>query len=128
SPPMPFFSMEFADGGSLAQKLSGSPLPFRRAAQLLEMLARAMHHAHQQGVIHRDLKPANVLLRWEGEAPAEPGTEGSAGASPSLDRCTPKITDFGLAKIFVGELGATIPGYQTQTGAILGTPSYMPPE
>src|SRR5439155_1910122 len=70
-------------------------------------LARAMHSAHERGVIHRDLTPANVLLMADG---------------------TPKITDFGLAKIFVGERGVSSPGYQTQSGAILGTPSYMPPE
>src|SRR5439155_18172115 len=70
-------------------------------------LARAMHSAHERGVIHRDLTPANVLLMADG---------------------TPKITDFGLAKIFVGGPGVSSPGYQTQSGAILGTPSYMPPE
>jgi hypothetical protein len=98
----PYFSMEFADGGSLAQQLVGIPLPCRRAAQLLEMLARAIHYAHERGVLHRDLTPANVLLMADG---------------------TPKITDFGLAKIFIAG-GATL----TQSGAILGTPSYMPPE
>jgi hypothetical protein len=106
----PYFSMEFADDGSLAQKLAGVPFPARRAAELLELLARAIHYAHQRGVIHRDLTPANVLLMADG---------------------TPKITDFGLAKILLGELGepgALAPGARTQSGAILGTPSYMPPE
>ncbi len=97
----PYFSMEFAEDGTLAQKLVGIPLPFRRAAQVVEMLARAIHYAHERGVLHRDLTPANVLLMADG---------------------TPKITDFGLAKILIG--GAN----QTQSGAILGTPSYMPPE
>jgi serine/threonine-protein kinase len=103
----PYFSMEFADGGSLAQKLAGVPLPSQRAGELVEMLARAIHYAHQRGVIHRDLTPANVLLMADG---------------------TPKITDFGLAKIFLGEPGVLTPGGQTLSGAILGTPSYMPPE
>jgi WD40 repeat protein len=103
----PYFSMEFADDGSLAQKLAGIPLPFRRAAQLLEMLARAIHYAHERGVVHRDLTPSNVLMMADG---------------------TPKITDFGLAKILLGEPGVTTPVGQTQSGAILGTPSYMPPE
>jgi WD40 repeat protein len=103
----PYFSMEFADDGSLAQKLAGIPLPFRRAAQILEMLARAIHYAHERGVLHRDLTPSNVLLMADG---------------------TPKITDFGLAKILLGDLGVSTPSGQTQTGAILGTPSYMPPE
>ncbi len=96
----PFFSLEFCAGGSLERKLSGTPLPAKEAAALVETLARAMQAAHEQQVIHRDLKPANVLLTEEG---------------------TPKITDFGLAKK-LDEAG------QTQSGAIMGTPSYMAPE
>jgi WD40 repeat protein len=97
----PFFSLEFVEGGSLAAKLNGTPLPARQAAELVETLARAMHAAHQRGIIHRDLKPANVLLTAEGQ---------------------PKITDFGLAKQIDNTNG------QTQSGAIMGTPSYMAPE
>jgi WD40 repeat protein len=96
----PFFSLEFCAGGSLDRKLGGTPLPPVEAARLVETLARAMHAAHQANVIHRDLKPANVLLLEDG---------------------TPKITDFGLAKK-LDEVG------QTQSGAIMGTPSYMAPE
>jgi serine/threonine protein kinase len=98
---LPYFSLEFVDGGNLTQKLAGTPLPVRQAAELMEMLARAMHYAHQRGIVHRDLKPANVLLTADG---------------------TPKVTDFGLAKRLVGDAG------QTTSGAILGTPSYMAPE
>jgi WD40 repeat protein len=98
---LPFISLEFVDGGTLAQKLRGQPQQPREAARLVETLARAMHHAHQQGIVHRDLKPSNVLLSAGGE---------------------PKVTDFGLAKRGAGNSGLTA------TGAIVGTPSYMAPE
>jgi tetratricopeptide (TPR) repeat protein len=97
----PYLALEYVDGGSLAEKLAGQPQPPRSAAELIETLARAMHSAHERGLIHRDLKPANVLLTADG---------------------TPKITDFGLAKRMQAE------GGQTKTGDILGTPSYMAPE
>jgi WD40 repeat protein len=97
----PYFSLEFVDGGSLQNSLTGTPLPARDAARLVETLARAMEAAHQHGVIHRDLKPANVLLTKTG---------------------IPKITDFGLAKQLGQDSG------QSHTGQIMGTPSYMAPE
>ncbi len=97
----PFFSLELVDGGSLERRLAGGPLPPRDAAALVATLARAMHYAHEQGVVHRDLKPANVLLARDG---------------------TPKITDFGLAKQLDADSG------QTRSGVILGTPNYMAPE
>jgi serine/threonine protein kinase len=97
----PFFSLEFVDGGSLAHKVAAGPVPFRDAAEMVELLARAMHRAHQQGIVHRDLKPANVLLNKDG---------------------SPKIADFGLAKKMDDEASPTV------TGAVLGTPSYMSPE
>jgi WD40 repeat protein/Flp pilus assembly protein TadD len=97
----PFLSLEFVEGGNLDRKVNGTPQPARQAAALVETLARAVQAAHQKGIVHRDLKPANVLLTAEG---------------------APKITDFGLAKQLDGERG------QTQSGAILGTPSYMAPE
>jgi WD40 repeat protein len=97
----PYFSLEYVAGGSLAGQLHGTPLPVEQAAQLVEVLARAIHVAHQQHIVHRDLKPANVLLLPDG---------------------TPKITDFGLAKKLDDATA------QTQSGALLGTPSYMAPE
>jgi serine/threonine protein kinase len=110
----PYFSLEFADGGSLSGKMANEPQPAFAAAQLIEILARAMHYAHQRGVVHRDLKPANILL-------ATPAPDGSSMA-PASTFGIPKVTDFGLAKRMDVDLG------QTQTGAILGTPSYMAPE
>ncbi len=98
----PFLVLELVEGRSLAEWLAGTPRPARHAAELLETLARAVDYAHRQGVVHRDLTPANVLLTADGR---------------------PKITDFGLAKLIIGagEL-------RTQTGDLLGTPSYMAPE
>jgi serine/threonine protein kinase len=98
---LPFFSMEYAEGGSLAQKLAVRPLPAAEAAELVRTLAEAVDHAHQRNVIHRDLKPANVLLAGDGR---------------------PLITDFGLAKLLDGDTSLSV------SGAILGTASYMAPE
>jgi tetratricopeptide (TPR) repeat protein len=104
----PYFSLEFVEGGTLAKKLAGAPQPPREAAQLVHTLALAMDAAHQRGIVHRDLKPANVLLAGAADAP--------------VAQCVPKIADFGLAKRLDDDSG------QTQTGAIMGTPSYMAPE
>jgi eukaryotic-like serine/threonine-protein kinase len=96
----PYFALEYCGGGSLARQTKGTPMPSKEAARIVETLARGIEAAHQQEIIHRDLKPANVLLLMDG---------------------TPKITDFGLAKK-LDDAG------QTQSGAIMGTPSYMAPE
>jgi len=98
---LPFLSLEFVEGSSLASRLDGTPLPPRLASHLVEALAGAVHAAHEQGIVHRDLKPANVLLTADG---------------------IPKITDFGLAKKLDEATGLT------GTGEIMGTPSYMAPE
>ncbi|HZY87801.1 MAG TPA: serine/threonine-protein kinase [Gemmataceae bacterium] len=98
----PYFTMELVEGGTLAARAAGTPWPPRTAAELVQTIARAMHHAHGRGILHRDLKPGNVLLTADG---------------------TPKITDFGLAKLFA-DPGAG----QTRSDALLGTPSYMAPE
>jgi serine/threonine-protein kinase len=98
---LPFFSLEFVDGGCLSDRLIDQPLPIREAAELVRKLALAMASAHEHGIVHRDLKPANVLMTKDGE---------------------PKITDFGLAKKLEEDSGAT------RAGSIMGTPSYMAPE
>jgi serine/threonine-protein kinase len=66
----PFFTLEFVPGGSLAARLSGTPLPPKEAAGLVVQLARGVHDAHSKGIVHRDLKPANVLLGAHGAPPA----------------------------------------------------------
>ncbi len=97
----PFFTMKYVAGTTLAQRLAEGPLPPREAAALLAPICRAIHYAHERGVLHRDLKPSNILIDAEGR---------------------PHVSDFGLAKRVEGE------DRVTQTGAVLGTPSYMAPE
>jgi serine/threonine protein kinase len=99
----PYLALEFIEGGTLSQKLAGTPLAAREAAVLCQRLAEGMQAAHAAGVVHRDLKPQNVLL------------DGG-----SLDH--PKIADFGLAKTLDDDSG------RTRTGQVMGTPSYMSPE
>jgi tetratricopeptide (TPR) repeat protein len=98
---LPFFALELVEAGTLEQQLHGTPLPPRKAAELVATLAQALHAAHERGIVHRDLKPANVLLTADG---------------------TPKIADFGLAK----HLDAAV--HETQSGVVMGTPPYMAPE
>jgi eukaryotic-like serine/threonine-protein kinase len=97
-----YFSMRLLEGGSLAQRAGhrylGDP---RAAASLLATLARAVHYAHQRGILHRDLKPGNILLDADGR---------------------PQVSDFGLAKLLEGGTDVTL------SGAVMGTPAYMAPE
>jgi WD40 repeat protein/tRNA A-37 threonylcarbamoyl transferase component Bud32 len=96
-----FFSMKLIEGGSLRQGLARLADDPRATARLMATVARAVHHAHQRGILHRDLKPANILLDSEGQ---------------------PHVTDFGLAKRITGDVG------QTPSGAVVGTPGYVAPE
>jgi serine/threonine protein kinase len=98
---VPFFSMEYVEGGSLADVLRKDLPSPEDTARLLIRVARALHFAHQNGVVHRDMKPANILL--------------------DLER-VPKVADFGIAK----RLNAD--SKLTRTGAVIGTPTYMAPE
>jgi len=98
----PYFALELVEGGNLSQRLAGGPLEPAEAARLVEVLARTMQYAHEQGIIHRDLKPANILLTEDG---------------------APKVTDFGLAKEEADLFSA-----HSVSNVLLGTPSYMAPE
>ena len=102
----PYFTLEYVEGGSLSRQLAGLPQPPRRAAEVVAVLAGAVHFAHEHGILHRDLKPSNVLLAPDG---------------------APKVTDFGLARFLQSE-AASATDSPTPTGAVLGTPSYMAPE
>jgi eukaryotic-like serine/threonine-protein kinase len=97
----PYCALEYIEGGSLDKRLTGTPLPPRDAAQTVRTLALAIHAAHQRGIVHRDLKPGNVLIAPDG---------------------TLKVTDFGLAKRLDND------SRRTQSGVLVGTPSYMAPE
>ncbi len=97
---LPFVTLELLDGGSLDKRVGDTPQPGRDSAALVATLARAIHDAHQAGVVHRDLKPSNILFDREG---------------------VPKVADFGLAK-------SLEEGGPTETGQVLGSPGYIPPE
>jgi tetratricopeptide (TPR) repeat protein len=99
----PYFVMEYIDGRPLDRHCDANKLDSRRRAAILRTVCRAVHFAHERHVVHRDLKPGNILVTADG---------------------TPRVTDFGLAK----RLGAAPEGNQTESGALLGTPSYMAPE
>jgi tetratricopeptide (TPR) repeat protein len=96
-----YFSMKLVEGPSLAERLEAYAAKPREAAKLVAEVARAVHHAHQRGILHRDLKPSNILLDREGR---------------------PHVTDFGLARKLEGN------GSLSVSGSIVGTPSYMSPE
>jgi serine/threonine protein kinase len=100
-PPVPYFTLEYVEGGNLNTRLGGKPQPPDRAAEWVLTLAWAVHYAHRQGIVHRDLKPSNVLVTTEGQF---------------------KLCDFGVAKVLTGST------HETLGGLLVGTPEYMAPE
>ena len=124
----PYIVMEYIKGQTLSQRIAelGPMLP-RDAAKLVAEVARAVQHAHEQGILHRDLKPANILLSAEAGTHDTISSNGSHAALRMPHAAFSKVTDFGLAKRLAVEPGS-IPDARTQTGAIVGTPSYMSPE
>ncbi|MES2595668.1 MAG: serine/threonine-protein kinase [Verrucomicrobiota bacterium] len=96
-----YYSMDFIEGGTLADQCHGKSMKVREAAELLHTVCEAVHFAHQRGILHRDLKPQNIMVDSEGR---------------------PHVLDFGLAKRIDEDQSLTM------TGAVLGSPSYMAPE
>ena len=99
----PFFTMQYIEGATLSRRLSEGPMPGLEAARVLVPVCRAIHYAHDRGILHRDLKPSNILIDRDGH---------------------PYVSDFGLAKRLDPHADPSL----TPSGALLGTPSYMPPE
>jgi hypothetical protein len=97
----PYLTMKLVDGPNLAERAARRAMSPRESARLVATLARAVHYAHQRGVLHRDIKPTNVVLDAEGQ---------------------PYLTDFGLAKLLAPG------GEMTLTQVVMGTPGYMAPE
>lgn len=116
--PLCYLVTEYCDGPTLAEWLKNhsDPIAPKTAAQLIATLSEGVAHAHCGGVLHRDIKPSNVLLESR-----IAGTSGDSAERP-LSAFTPKLSDFGLAKLLVR------PDDETRTGTLLGTPAYMAPE
>ncbi len=100
----PYLVMEYIQGGTLSQKLTGKPMDWQTSARLLAQVARALESAHQQSIIHRDVKPANILISNDREL---------------------LLSDFGIAKLIAGD-EETVD--LTGSGVGIGTPQYMAPE
>jgi WD40 repeat protein/serine/threonine protein kinase len=123
-PAGPYFAMEYAEGGNLADRWAGLPQPTRAVARDVGALALAVQAAHEQGIIHRDIKPANILLAYVSGSQRDKNDRQTAGDGERRgDReLVPKISDFGLARRLNDPRGLTL------TGQVMGTPGYMAPE
>ncbi|HEV2945950.1 MAG TPA: serine/threonine-protein kinase, partial [Gemmataceae bacterium] len=123
---LPYYSLEYVEGGSLARKIRGRAFPCMEAARIAEELARAIQYCHQRGIIHRDLKPSNILLQRKSEIRVPKSENPPGPPAPELgvpiSEFDPKISDFGLAKVLESDPGLT------KSGMVMGTPSYMAPE
>jgi hypothetical protein len=123
---LPYYSLEYVEGGNLSRKIRGRPFPPLEAARIAEELARAIQFCHQRGVIHRDLKPSNILLQKKSAIPNSKSEKAGGDSTPDfgfrISDFDPKISDFGLAKLLESDPGLT------KSGMVMGTPSYMAPE
>lgn len=99
---LPYFVMEYVDGDTLKKRM-GQPIKIAEAARMLAPVARGLAFAHELGIIHRDIKPSNILITADG---------------------TPKISDFGIAKLAESEMTMDLTGANVS----VGTPEYMSPE
>jgi serine/threonine protein kinase len=131
--PVCYIASAYCPGMTLAAWLRqrGEPVPAHVAAHLLATLADAIQHAHERGVVHRDLKPGNILMsgEWRVASGEQKDDTSSLATRHSPLATTPKITDFGLAKVrpYLPD-GTVEDGSLTETGAVVGTPAYMAPE
>ncbi|HEY7315921.1 MAG TPA: serine/threonine-protein kinase [Gemmataceae bacterium] len=125
-----YFSMKWIEGGSLTNQVAALGADPRAAARLVAAIARAVHYAHQHGILHRDLKPANILLQRADSGARASDSKTAEMAAPSVlqsairdpQSAIPMVSDFGLAKHVEGD------GTPTRSGVIAGTPNYMAPE
>jgi protein kinase-like protein len=109
---LPYIAMDLVAGKGLREIVeSGTPMPYGRAANIVQQLLRALGAAHRAGIVHRDMKPDNIRVVIDDDG---------------IER--PRILDFGVAKFIAGDMGEIEGGLKTKTGTVLGTPKYMAPE